>query len=94
MMSILALPVETFRQGPAMMQPVFAQPSQFPTVSQIGFAFDPMLTTEEDAYTAESLAFKATGENHYSDSEEDAEGSVISEGEQACYDAMSPWPRM
>jgi hypothetical protein len=29
-----------------------------------------------------------------SDSDEDAEGSVISEGEQGRYDAMSPRPRM
>jgi len=63
-------------------------------VSPTDFAFDPMLLTEEDAYTALFLDFKATGGNHYSDSEEDAEGSVISEGEQARYDAMSPWPRM
>ena len=88
------LPVETFRQGPAMMQPVLAQPDQISMVSQTGFAFDPMLTTEGDAYTAEFLDFKATVGNHYSDSEEDAEGSVISEGEQARYDAMSAWPRM
>ena len=63
-------------------------------VSPTDFAFDPMLLTEEDAYTALFLDFKATGGKHYSDSEEDAEGSVISEGEQARYDAMSPWPRM
>lgn len=94
MLNTLPLPVETFRQGPAMMQPVFAQPDQTPMVSPTDFAFDPMLLTEEDAYTALFLDFKTTGGNHYSDSEEDAEGSVISEGEQARYDAMSPWPRM
>ena len=94
MVNTLTLPVETFSQGPAMMQPVFQQPSQFLTVSQTGLAFDPVLTTEEDVYTADFLEFKATGEDHFGDSEEDAKGSVISEGEQARYDAMSPWPRM
>ena len=93
MANTLTHPVEPFRQGPAMMQPVLEQSSRTPMVSQNLFAFDPMLTTEEDAYAA-FLAFQGTGEDHYDDSEEDAEGSVISEGEQARYDAMSPWPRM
>ncbi|GAB7331648.1 hypothetical protein MBLNU13_g03641t1 [Cladosporium sp. NU13] len=88
------LSVETIRQRPAMMQPAVQQPSQPHTVSQSGFVdhiFNPMVTASEDAFMDELFDFAAAVGYDF---EEDAEGSVVSEGEQARYDAMSPWPRM
>lgn len=86
----LMLPVETFRQRPAMLQPVFEQPSQAPTVSRSGFVdflYGPMVTANENAFMSELSDFEAAARGGF-DSEEDAEGSEISEGEQARYDAM------
>ena len=86
----LMLPVETFRQSPVMLQPVFEQPSQAPTVSQSGFVdfiYGPMVIADENAFMSELVDFEAAAPRGYG-SEEDAEGSEISEGEQARYDAM------
>jgi hypothetical protein len=71
----------------SMMQSAGQQPSQAPTVSQNGFvnfAFDPVLfTADDDAFLNEMFDFKAAAEGGDGDSDEDAEGSEISEGEQA-----------
>lgn len=75
---------------------LFQQPMQHPPapmLKQPGFAAfssDPTLTVDNGSY--EFLNFAAR-EDPY-DSDEDADGSVISAGEQARYDAMSLWRHM
>lgn len=81
-----------------MMPPAAQQPSQAPAVSQPGFvdfASDPVLfTADDDAFLNEIFDFKAAAEGGDGDSDEDAEGSEISEGEQARYAAHSIFSRM
>lgn len=66
------------------------QPIQAPTVSQTGFVSNSLPTIDDDAFMDEIFDFSGFIESD----EEDAEGSVISEGEQARYDAMPSFSRM
>lgn len=74
----------------------FQQPMQHPPAPMVkqhglaAFASDSTLTIDDGSY--EFINFAARADPH--DSDEDADGSVISEGEQARYDAMSLWRRM
>ena len=76
-----------------MMQPAGQQLSQAPTVSRNGFVnfvSDSMSAANDDVSLNEIFDFDAAA----GDSEEDADGSEISEGEKARYAALSSFSRM
>lgn len=82
-------------QQPILQQPILQQPIPAPMVRQPGFAefaSDPMLTVDDDSFMDDFTNFAAREDPH--DSDEDADGSVISEAEQARYDEMSLWRGM
>jgi hypothetical protein len=85
--------VDMFEQASVMMQPAAQQPSQAPTVSQTGFGPNLVPTTDDDAWMDQFIYYEAARGGRDSNSEEDADGSEISEGEQARYDATSSWRR-